>query len=1002
MLKQYEQSKYPAKKTLITCHHNADFDALTSLIGISLFFPNAQIVFPGSQERLVQDFFEEIVTPLFNIILPKEVDYEGIERLVIVDTQSYERIAHIKPLLLKHNLVTDDENLQTIENNDKIEILIWDHHPGGDIIRDGGQCELVGSASTLIIEEIKKVFGKIPCEFAHILALGVYVDTGSFSYISTTSRDYLACAWLLEQGFSPDFIGSYTQRTLNKDQISVLNNLNNSSQLIDVAGIRIVIAFTRLDYYLSDFATLIPHVMELNSCHVLFALASMNNSVQVVARSKDNLIDVGKICRLLGGGGHTYAAAAMVKDMTLHEVILFLQNQISLLAHLDKTARRLMTSPAIVAYEHDTMLHAEEIMSHYGLKAIPICKTNSKICIGWLEHQLAIKAINHNLGQARVDHYMHRRFKVINQNANLQMLMDIIVGERQRLIPVVDTSVLIEQNENYQISSLTHDFKENKLLELCPIIGVVTRTDLIRIFLDDSHAKLPSPRQNKLRKKNIARQLNNYIPAPCLRLLELAGKLASACNVNIYVVGGFVRDLLMENRKMPWPNMDIDLVVEGNALVFARGLAKILNGRVREHGEFLTALLIFNSKFLEEDFISNLEAPECNLQIKEEIKNIDVQRPNHKSLGKNFSEYNYGEEKKQSIIQNNTNFFEIRIDIATARLEYYESPAALPIVELSSIRMDLTRRDFSINAMAIQLNKENFGELVDFFDGQVDIKQKRIRMLHALSFVEDPTRTLRAIRFEQRYDFKLGGQCERLIKHSVEQGLIAKLSGKRVVTELVLILKEKDPLKYILRLQYFNLLSAIHPILEVNSKEKKEFLEEFYKVIVWYKLLYLDEKLDHLTIFILAVCRNANQKDILELFERFDLYEQKTNEILQLRSKIIYCIPKLENWYDQSKIMSELHNILYDMDIEGLLFLITRAHFFGTEDFKKQLSQYVYKTRLEVISVTGKDILSLGIPKGPLVGKILKEILEAKMNEEINGFDEEMDYAEQRAIFYLS
>ncbi len=520
------------------------------------------------------------------------------------------------------------------------------------------------------------------------------------------------------------------------------------------------------------------------------------------------------------------------------------------------------------------------------------------------------------------------------------------------------------------------------MLQFCPIIGVVTRTDLIRIFLDDASAKLPSPRQNTVRKKNISKLMFQQLPKPCLELLKLVGKLASSYAINIFVVGGFVRDLLMNNEKMSWPNLDIDLVVEGDAKSFAKNLAQILNGRVREHSEFLTALVIFNSSALAE-----------NSACEYLDKNYVAQKKNSKiSPSLKFSD------KEQNSAEND---YEIRVDIATARLEYYQRPAALPTVELSSIRMDLTRRDFSINAMAIQLNNEYFGELVDFFDGQVDIKQKRIRMLHALSFVEDPTRTIRAIRFEQRYNFKLGAHCERLIKHSIELGLIDKLSGKRVLSELNLILKEQEPLKCLLRLQEFDLLKAIHPMLEINSKEKNEFFTEAYKTLQWYKMLYIEERVDYFFFYILLVCRNASINDIYSLFDRLEIYGHKKKEIVQARSNIIQSIPLLEKWYESSMPMSELHNILHAMNVESLLFLVVRAPAIVGEDLKKQLSFYMYKARLETLSITGKDILNLGIKKGPLIGIILKEVLQAKMNDEISGFDQEIDYAEQRVNFYL-
>ena len=200
---------------------------------------------------------------------------------------------------------------------------------------------------------------------------------------------------------------------------------------------------------------------------------------------------------------------------------------------------------------------------------------------------------------------------------------------------------------------------------------------------------------------------------------------------SVFVVGGFVRDLLLR-----YPNHDLDLVVEGDGIAFANLLAKTLHGRVRAHQKFKTAVVIYT--------------PEGSHE-------------------------------------------ERHIDVATARLEYYEYPAALPTVELSSIKMDLFRRDFTINALAVQLNPNNFGRLVDFFGAQRDIKEKSLRVLHSLSFVEDPTRMLRAVRFEQRFDFQIGKQTMRLIKNALNLKLLHKLSGARLSTNLNLYLKKLIP-----------------------------------------------------------------------------------------------------------------------------------------------------------------------------------------------------------------
>jgi len=136
----------------------------------------------------------------------------------------------------------------------------------------------------------------------------------------------------------------------------------------------------------------------------------------------------------------------------------------------------------------------------------------------------------------------------------------------------------------------------------------------------------------------------------------------------------------------------------------------------------------------------------------------------------------------------------LKVDIATARWEVYDSPAALPTVESASIKMDLYRRDFTVNTLAIQLNPNSFGELIDFFGGVKDIKEKVIRVLHNLSFVEDPTRVFRAVRFEQRFGFQIAKHTQNLMRNAVNVGFLERLSGGRVLSEIILILQEEDPL----------------------------------------------------------------------------------------------------------------------------------------------------------------------------------------------------------------
>lgn len=266
------------------------------------------------------------------------------------------------------------------------------------------------------------------------------------------------------------------------------------------------------------------------------------------------------------------------------------------------------------------------------------------------------------------------------------------------------------------------------------------------------------------RKEEIALKLEEALPAALVALLKLVGQEAATLHMPLYAVGGFVRDLLLGEK-----NWDVDLVVEGDAIRLARQLARKYGGRVRFHKRFGTAKWIL---------------PEQGFVIQ----------------GEGLSE---------------------TLDLVTARTEFYEHPTALPTVERSSIKQDLHRRDFTINTLAIRLDGEHWGELLDFYGGEEDLRQGIVRVLHSLSFVEDPTRILRAVRFEQRFGFRIEPRTEELIADA--RDLLVRVSGPRITHELELIFNEREPEKALARLHVLGVLPYIHPALTFNEKVAQRF-----------------------------------------------------------------------------------------------------------------------------------------------------------------------------------
>lgn len=891
--KKADQISMPTA-TLITCHSNADFDALAAMCAAALIYGPCDVLFPGTQEANLQTFYQELkerpgAAPGCTFLDDRVPDFSKYGRLVAVDTRRRSRLRHVWPLL----------------DNPGTRIEVWDHHPetSDDVHAHVCHAEICGAVTTLLIEEIQKRNIAVSRETATVLGLGIYSDTGSFSFSSVTQRDFAAAGWLLGRGMDINIISAKTAFSMTKEHIRALNALLESAQTYHINGADVVLAEATLDSYLDDFAFLAHKMMEMEKFDILFAIGRMDDRIQIVARSRSHAVNVGAVCSAFGGGGHAYAASASVRDKTLSEVRDGILTQLYLQEEGEKTARDYMSQPAIGIEEGHTIAEADELMLHFGLKTMPVFAPMTRRCTGLIDSQITQKAISHGLAGAPLTDYMRRNLKTLPVTATLRDITTVIVGARQRLVPIVsgDSSV----------------------------VGVVSRTDLINIFAQEPGRMNPTDRAPKSR--NMGRTMRDRLPKDVLDILEKAGALGRSRQTPVYVVGGFVRDLLLKT-----PNHDIDLVVEGDGIGFARAFAGVLGGRVRVHKKFLTSVVIFPGAGGKEE----------------------------------------------------------RMDVATARLEYYESPAALPTVEHSSIKMDLYRRDFTINALAIRLDCEPMGEIVDFFGGQKDIRDRVIRVLHTLSFVEDPTRCLRAVRFEQRYHFRIGPATEKLIKNDVSLKLLDKLSPSRLFNEFEHICAEETAILCIRRLHELGILQAIHPQLSINP-DRKEMLIRTAKVMAWYRLLYIDEEMRPWLVYFLVLCSSLTYAVTLEVFRRLGIPPALKNEVLGCREKARSLRSSLKRLTATPGFrVSALCAMLRPLPVEFVLYLMADME---VPETRRALSRYITVWRTEKPDVDGSDLKKLGLAPGPAYGVILQRLLEAKLDGTAASPEEQLALARQLA-----
>ncbi len=376
-------------------------------------------------------------------------------------------------------------------------------------------------------------------------------------------------------------------------------------------------------------------------------------------------------------------------------------------------------------------------------------------------------------------------------------------------------------------------------------------------------------------------------------------------------------------------NEDIDIVIEGNGIAFAEAFAKKKGARVNAYAKFGTAVVIFPDGF--------------------------------------------------------------KIDVASARMEYYKFPAALPTVEMSSIKLDLYRRDFTINTLAISLNADKFGQLIDFFGGRRDLKEGAIRILHNLSFVEDPTRAFRAVRFEQRFGFTIGKLTEGLIENAVKMDFFKRLSGRRVFSELSLLLKEENPINALLRLKALGLLKVIDPSIKLDKK-LTNWLISARKVLSWYDLLYIETDYMKWSVYFLILIRRADRAASEDLCRRFELAPRYRKIFIEDRAAAEECIGTLARHLPMKN--SDLYEHLKGFRTELLLFMMAVAEH---EKIKKAISLFVTDLQYVKVSVTGNDIKKLGLAPSPLYGKIFRALLAEKLDGRIETYDDEIEFIKHYA-----
>jgi tRNA nucleotidyltransferase (CCA-adding enzyme) len=658
----------------------------------------------------------------------------------------------------------------------------------------------------------------------------------------------------------------------------------------------------RTDGFVPGLSGLASEIIDLTESDAVllaneYPLSENDWRLTVIGRTQIPQTNLNHLFQPHGGGGHSQAASLNLRTTNSQPILQELLAGLKAQVPHPPTARDLMSSPVRTIRPETTIAEAQRILLRYGHSGLSVVNNQDSL-IGIISRRDLDIALHHGFSHAPVKGYMTGNLKTITPDTSLPEIESLMVTYDIGRLPVLDDGRLV---------------------------GIVTRTDILRELHQLTIQNRESKTENYIQNLGLNTELENRLTPQLWELLTTASQEAEKRGWHLYLVGGAVRDLLLsETENHTLMINDIDLVVDGfhktanvgAGVELAKALQQIYpNARLEIHGAFQTAALLWH---------------------------------------------------KDPVLDS------LWVDIATARTEFYPYPAANPEVEASSIRQDLYRRDFTINAMALRLTSPRAGELLDFFGGLIDLQNQQIRILHANSFIEDPTRIYRGVRFAVRFRFNIEPQTETYIRYAINSGVYDRTSQENSKTP-ALQTRLKTELKYILSAPYWqsalellnNLgaLQCIHPSLKLEAELYRQLnlLEHcLRKFDQKQTLIYWQIRLEVLIAYLQPEYRVKVAKNL----QLTDDSITRLEKLSQIQSEVITLLPTFAK-------PSQTLYLLRKYDLQTLILIALQS----PRKIRKQIWQYL--TNLGNIQplLNGDDLKELGYKPSPQYKQMLDDLL---------------------------
>ncbi|MEW6173334.1 MAG: CBS domain-containing protein [Bacillota bacterium] len=863
---------------IITTHLITDFDGLASAAAAKKLYPGAHLVLPGKASRGVDEFLA-LHKDALRIEDPKNINLNAIRRLILVDTRNPRRIGLLSALL----------------DRSDVEVHIYDHHPvdEGDARGTLEVVSVVGATTTLLVERIQEAGLEVTPFEATIFALGIYEDTGSLLYPSTTCRDVAAVEFLISRGANLMVVANFLGRPLSEEQKELLKELIVNAERHFINGVKVLVTKARAGEFFEGLALLTHKLAEIEQLDAVFNVVEMEDRVYVIARSALPEVDVRVILQHFGGGGHPAAASATLKGAVLEQVVKELLSVLQNTIRAPLAVAEIMSTPVKTVGAETSVAEAGQVMLRYGHSGLPVVRDGQ--LVGIISRRDVEKAQRNGLGHAPVKAFMSNQVQTV-----------------EPYLPVTEA----------QTSMIEHNIGRLPVVEGGRLVGIVSRTDILKTLHRDFKPQFnllyaAAPTQSG--RRNIAALLRTGVPASTLTFLERAGVLAAQAGTEAYLCGDAVRDLLLGFQRR-----DVTVVVENDALKLASELAEEFGVRLRKNRKNTAASISFpdGSKY----------------------------------------------------------------DVFEARQDFFEY-ALGDKLEDTSLRQELYRQDFTINALAVELNPDKFGMIVDYFGGRDDLQYGLIRVLHNSSFIEEPLRILRAVRLAESSNMQLERQTLKLLREAVREGVLGRVQPELLWKEVRLCLDLDCASRLLGRYAELGIWPYVFPVASHWEVEAVlTYLPQAIKTIESWGVVFGERWL----IYFIAAVHWTNEPSAQALCEQYR-FGRNTNEKV---------IAALRHWHDAlgrlsvrgpvniSPLAQEVLKL--PREVYPLLFVLLSEE--GHQDrFREVLTAVITnKPRL-----TGKDIKEMGYPPGPVYREVLDAIWQARLDGLLPSREDELAFARE-------